>query len=139
MTTEQLGILVFLTAVAAIILLIVGFHIYVKRHPGVVPTKEDVIAMEDALLEEAPSFIEIHGKVIHLQCSAEMVPYQGYRMPKAIRTFLVIFLDDDGEQHEIYVDEEAYNSFEEGQVGTITLSDIGLYSFVLDEENTSQE
>lgn len=57
----------------------------------------------------------------------------GYKTPKTIKTFTVVFQTDTGEIIKQDVPEEMYDGFEKGQTGLLTIVDEDLYSFVLEE------
>ena len=66
--------------------------------------------------------------VIDMHCTSEVV---GYRNPKAVRRFSVLFELDNSKQIELSVPEEYYEGFEIGQSGILTIVNHELYSFKL--------
>lgn len=69
---------------------------------------------------------EMYATVIDMHCSSGVV---GYRNPKAVRSFFILFELDDGRRLELPVSESYYEGFEVGQKGLLTLIDHELYSF----------
>lgn len=69
------------------------------------------------------------AEVVNLFCKVDSI---GYRPPKTVKLFTVVFKKENGECFELRVDEEEYSAFEVGQCGTLTLLDGALNSFVLD-------
>ena len=75
--------------------------------------------------------VDLNVKVIDLKFETH---YEGIKLPKLIKTFLVFFEDENGKVFSIEVSEENFDAFEIGQKGLLTLEDGQLYSFQLDEE-----
>ena len=75
--------------------------------------------------------VDLNVKVIDLMFKTH---YEGIKLPKLIKTFLVFFEDENGKVFNIEVSEENFDAFEIGQKGLLTLEDGQLYSFQLDEE-----
>ena len=75
--------------------------------------------------------VDLNVKVIDLKFETH---YEGIKLPKLIKTFLVFFEDENGKVFNIEVSEENFDAFEIGQKGLLTLEDGQLYSFQLDEE-----
>ena len=63
-------------------------------------------------------------------CGTGMVG--SYRLPKSVKTFLIVFKNDEGKTLEISVPEEYYLDLSVGQKGVITLVEGNLDSFELD-------
>ena len=97
------------------------------------PSKEEIMAEEDERLDAEGEIFETRAEVVDMACDTVSVGYQAYKQPKAERHFYVKFRDDDGQIYDIRVSEEYYFALEKGQIGTLTLLDGKLDSFVLDE------
>lgn len=76
--------------------------------------------------------VDLNVKVIDLKFETH---YEGTKIPKLVKTFLVFFEDKNGNVIKIDVSEENFDAFEKGQKGLLTLQDGQLYSFVLDEDS----
>ena len=86
------------------------------------------------LSEDTPpevQIVDLNVKVIDLKFETH---YEGIKLPKLIKTFLVFFEDENGKVFNIEVSEENFDAFEIGQKGLLTLEGGQLYSFQLDEE-----
>ena len=57
------------------------------------------------------------------------VKTEGWKTPKTVREFMVVFQTEAGERLEFFVPEEMYDGFEKGQAGTLTVIDGQLYGF----------
>ena len=97
------------------------------------PSKEQIMAEEDERLDAEGEIFETRAEVVDMACDTVSVGYQAYKQPKAEKHFYVKFRDDDGQIYDIRVSEEYYFALEKGQIGTLTLLDGKLDSFVLDE------
>ena len=97
------------------------------------PSKEEIMAEEDERLDAEGEIFETRAEVVDMACDTVSVGYQAYKQPKAEKHFYVKFRDDDGQIYDIRVSEEYYFALEKGQIGTLTLLDGKLDSFVLDE------
>lgn len=76
--------------------------------------------------------VDLNVKVIDLKFETH---YEGTKISKFVKTFLVFFEDENGNVIKIDVSEENFDAFEKGQKGLLTLQDGQLYSFVLDEDS----
>ena len=85
---------------------------------------------DDSALFPEPEVVELHATVTKLQCEVKV---WGTKTPKVIKEFSVSFVDDTGTTYDFKIPEEMYEGFEEGQIGTLTLSNGNLYGFELDE------
>jgi len=122
--TEKLQ---FFTLVA-LLLLLVGGTIYAavttflqaKRLKAAKPLPEEPPAQ--------PEFttVAVKATVADMACA---VRTEGWKTPKTVREFMVVFQTEDGQRLEFFVPEEMYDGFEKGQTGTLTLVDGALYGF----------
>ena len=125
MTFEQIVITVGVSLIAIVVPLCILLWIrdYKKnKHKCVRPTDEELFDIE-------PETVTLHAEVVDMCCRSTVV---GIRTPKAIREFLVVFRDDEGELHSIPVSEDIYEGFDVGQVGMLTLVGGSVDSYVLD-------
>ncbi len=67
-------------------------------------------------------------------CCVKMV---GIKTPKTIKEFTVVFQTETGEIMKLNIPEEMYDGFEKGQSGTVYVVDGELYSFELEESDTT--
>ena len=128
MTTEQtliLGGAVFAVMIAVIV--IVTVWDLKKNKVKYDKEQEEYIRNKFAEEAEVESF---HAEIIDMVCGTGMVG--SYRLPKSVKTFLIIFKKDDGETFELLVPEEYYLELSVGQKGTLTLVEGNLDSFTLD-------
>lgn len=82
--------------------------------------------------EREGEVITMHAEIVDMICGTGMVG--SYRMPKSVKSFVIIFKNDDGEILELLVPEEYYTELSVGQRGKLTLLEGRLDSFELDEE-----
>lgn len=125
MTFEQIVITVGVSFIAIVVPLCILLWIrdYKKNKDKYVrPTDEE-------LFDAEPETVTLHAEVVDMCCRSTVV---GIRTPKAIREFLVVFRDDEGELHSIPVSEDIYDGFDVGQVGMLTLVGGSVDSYVLD-------
>ena len=128
MTTEQallIGGVTFAVMTAVIVIAIVwdlkkNKTKYDKEH-------EEYIEKKFSEEAEVHSF---HAEITDMVCGTGMVG--SYRLPKSVKTFLIIFRKDDGEVIELSVPEEYYLELSVGQKGMLTLVEGNLDSFTLD-------
>ena len=117
-----------LIIIAAIVLSVMAFVIagikYKKDHPDGVEAE-----IEKMFIDPESVTTTVRATVIDMACSADMV---GIKMPKAVRTFVIIFQTENGEILKINVPEEIYDGFDKGQTGVLTLADGDLYSFEIE-------
>lgn len=130
MTTEQVlswgaGAFIVIIAVAAF------YFIWDLRKNKDKYDKEAEERIENMFSEEA-EIMTLHAEIADMVCGSGMVG--SYRLPKSVKTFLVIFKSDDNEMLEIPVSEGVYLSLEKGMRGMLTLVEGNLDSFELDEE-----
>ena len=128
MTPESMDILAIGAGLIGALFIIVLVIAYKTK-----PTKEEMEAAEDERLNAEGEIFEMHAEVIDMACDTVTVGYQAYKQPKAQKQFLVKFRGDDSQIFDIPVNEECYFAIEKGQVGTLTLLDGKLDSFILDE------
>ena len=81
--------------------------------------------------EETPSEpkyapVTVKATVTDMGCA---VKTEGWKTPKTVREFMVVFQTEDGQQLSFPVPEEMYDGFEKGQTGTLTVVDGQLYGF----------
>lgn len=76
----------------------------------------------------------LYAKVIDRICGINTKTSNAYKTVKTVKEFVIVFEDSEGKFRRLLVGENMYDAFEEGQVGTLTLIDGQLDSFVLDEE-----
>lgn len=75
--------------------------------------------------------VEVHTVVINQYCSSRVV---GIKNLKAIKEFFVCFKNDNGKEFNLTVPEDAYDGFEIGMSGILTMVDGQLYSFIPDNK-----
>jgi len=85
--------------------------------------------VEKKFAEEA-EVMAFHAEIVDMVCGTGMVG--SYRLPKSVKTFLVVFKNDDGEIFEISVPEAYYLELAVGQKGMLTICEGNLDSFELD-------
>ena len=131
MTPEELG-LILVGVLFAIVtpLFIIAIRKEFKKAPG----KEQIIAEEDRLFEAEPEITRIHAEVIDMACGVRSVGYQGYKLPRAEKSFVVSFKTDSGETVSFAVEEEYYGALDIGQIGTLEIINGELGSFEIDGE-----
>ena len=86
---------------------------------------------QGAIPKETPTEPEctpqtFRATVVDMGCA---VRTEGWKTPKTVRDFMVVFQTEDGQRLSFPVPEEMYDGFEKGQTGTLTLVDGQLYSF----------
>lgn len=64
--------------------------------------------------------------VIDQACTVKTV---GWKTPRTVKEFMVVFQTEEGQRLEFFVPEEMYDGFEKSQTGTLTLMDGELYGF----------
>lgn len=129
MTDEQLlflGAAVFAAMIAVIVICVV----WDLRKNKDKYAKESEEYMKKTFAEEA-EILTMHAEIVDMVCGTGMVG--SYRLPKSVKTFLIIFKKDDGEVLEISVSEDVYLSLEKGMRGTLTLVEGNLDSFELED------
>jgi hypothetical protein len=97
------------------------------------PSKEQLRAMEDELLNDEGEVLTFHAKVVDMACFVKSVGYQNHKQPKAVRFFILTFKKEDGTLLEVPVNEEMYGGFDVGLSGILTLVDGQLLSFEPEE------
>ncbi len=137
MTLEQQiwlvgGILLAILLAVGIPMIIIDFK---KNKDKYVITKEQMRAWEDERLDDEGEIITFHAEVVDMACGVNMIGYQAYKQPKAVKQFIISFKNDDGEILHLPVSEEIYEGFDCGLTGTLTLIDGRLDSFEPDSEH----
>ena len=94
------------------------------------PLREQIARQEEAEGEREFEIAEMRATVVSQSCGVYAV---GIKTPKTVREFTVVFRLEDGTMLKVPVPEEAYDGFEEGQTGVLTLVEGEMYSYVLDE------
>lgn len=118
---------ILIVGVAAVAILVAAILLQVRdakknKHAYVTPTPEEIFNTE-------PTVISLHGEIVDVCCRVGSI---GIKQPKTVKEFAVALRSDNGEVYPILVPEEIYDAFEIGQVGTLTLIDGVLDTFVLD-------
>lgn len=129
MTTDQMLILagiVFVVMIGVIVLSVV-WDLRKNKDKYDAEMEEHI---EKTFAEEAEVRV-LHAEIVDMVCGTGMVG--SYRLPKSVKTFLVIFKNDEGEILEISVPESYYLELSVGQAGMLTLVEGNLDSFELDE------
>lgn len=88
---------------------------------------------EESPTEDAEK-ITVHATVMNMFCGTEMSVEKGYKMPKSVRYFAIVFKTDDGQELELEVDEEMYQGFDKGMTGTLTYFYEQVFSFEPDDQ-----
>ena len=128
MTTEQ-ALLFGSIAVVAMVAVIVFCVVYdLKRNKKKYDAEMEEY-IENKFSEEA-EVVSCHAEIVDMVCGTGMVG--SYRLPKSVKTFLIVFKNDEGKTLEISVPEEYYLDLSVGQKGVITLVEGNLDSFELD-------
>ena len=128
MTTEQVllfGSIAFVAMVAVIVFCVVYD---LKRNKKKYDAEMEEY-IENKFSEEA-EVVSCHAEIVDMVCGTGMVG--SYRLPKSVKTFLIVFKNDEGKTLEISVPEEYYLDLSVGQKGVITLVEGNLDSFELD-------
>ena len=86
-------------------------------------------AAEVANAELAPSTLTYRARVVEQRC---FITRTETKIPITVKHFVVAFQDDGGQISEIEVEEDLYGGFEVGQVGTLTVTDGRVISFLLE-------
>ena len=103
------------------------FVVYFARNGKRIRAEVDRKEAKEAEREFATE--ELRVTVVSQSCR---VLTTGIKNPKAVREFTVMMQKEDGTLFNLPVPEEAYEGFEEGQTGLLTLVEGELYSFELD-------
>ncbi len=82
--------------------------------------------------EREGEVITMHAEIVDMICGTGMVG--SYRMPKSVKSFVIVFKNDEGEKLELLVPEEYYTELSVGQRGKLTVLEGRLDSFMLEEE-----
>lgn len=128
MTTEQ-ALLFGSIAVVAMVAVIVFCVVYDLKKNKKKYDAEMEEYIENKFSEEA-EVVSCHAEIVDMVCGTGMVG--SYRLPKSVKTFLIVFKNDEGKTLEISVPEEYYLDLSVGQRGVITLVEGNLDSFELD-------
>ena len=99
--------------------------------------KKQMEEIEEKKFSEEGELITMHAEIVDMLCGTGMVG--SYRLPKSVKSFVIVFKNDDGEVTELLVPEEYYLELSLGQRGTLTLLEGRLDSFVLDGEVIGDE
>jgi hypothetical protein len=130
MTPEEIG-LILIAVLAAIVVPL--FIIAIRRDLKKAPNRETIRAEEDALFDVEPEIMNIRAEVVDMDCGVNSVGYQGYKLPRAVKSFVISFKTKEGELLHLEVEEEYYSAFELGQTGELELINGRLASFEVDE------
>ena len=128
MTIEQ-ALLFGSIAVVAMVAVIVFCVVYDLKKNKKKYDAEMEEYIENKFSEEA-EVVSCHAEIVDMVCGTGMVG--SYRLPKSVKTFLIVFKNDEGKTLEISVPEEYYLDLSVGQKGVITLVEGNLDSFELD-------
>lgn len=140
MTEEQRAWLIGGIFIAVMIIIFIPFIIrdYKKNKDKYVMTPEKKRKMEEEILNREAEIVTFDAEIANMICGTGMVG--SYRLPKSVKTFLIIFKKDNEDIVEVPVSEEIYLSLEIGMRGSLTLLDGKLDSFELfDEEVITEE
>ena len=130
MTPEEIGLI--LIAVLAVIVIPL-FIVAIRREFKKAPDKEKIRDEEDALFETEPEITRARAEVVDMACGVNSVGYQGYKLPRAVKSFVISFRTESGELLHLEVEEEYYDAFDIGQVGDLELINGRIASFEVDE------
>ena len=130
MAPEEIGFIICGIFLGVVIPL---FIIAIRKEYKKAPTREQLIAEEDKVFESEPEVTRTHAEVVDMACGVRSVGYQGYKLPRAEKSFIVSFKTNDGEVLAFAVEEEYYGAFDIGQVGTLEMINGELGSFEIDE------
>ena len=130
MTPEEIGLILIALLFAIVIPL---FIIAIRKAAKDAPSAEEIRAKEDALFELEPDVKRIRAEVIDMACGVNSVGYQGYKLPRAQKSFVVTFKTEDGEILNFSIEEEYYDAFDIGQVGMLEIINGQIGSFEVDE------
>ena len=75
----------------------------------------------------------LHAVVVDMACDVGSIGYQGYKMPKAVKAFVIRFKSDEGEIFDVRVSEDMYSAFEVGLCGMLTITGGNIDSFEPDD------
>ena len=92
--------------------------------------KKEVEEYEEQRFSEEGEVESMHVEIVDMICGTGMVG--DYRLPKSVKSFVIIFKKDDGETLELAVPEEYYLELSVGDHGTLTLLEGNMDGFVLD-------
>ena len=105
---------------------------YKKNKDQYVMTPEKLYEMEEEILNREAEIESFDAEIVDMVCGTGTVG--SYRLPKSVKTFLLIFKKSDGEIIDLSVSEEVYLGLEIGMAGRVTLLDGKLDSFELEGE-----
>ena len=112
------------------IFVIFAFIMTIKQYKrDIAKQKEDKANKEDMLIEPEYKQVESRATVVDLGCWVRTV---GYKTPKTVREFAVMFQTEDGKELKLSIPEEMYHGLEKGQTGIVTIRNGELYSFELE-------
>ena len=105
---------------------------------GVIQYKKNTEKRKDADQHQDPASVEpgfttvtIRATVADQTCCVRTI---GFKIPKTVKEFFVVFQTEKGETIRLQVPEEMYDGFATGQTGILTVVDGELYGF--DPEDT---
>lgn len=122
------GILVFGGLIAVIFCFILGNRQYKRDNKK---QKGDKLNKEPKPIEVEYTPVEMRATVVEQTCCVKTI---GYKTPKTIKEFMIVFQTENGKILKLKVPEEMYDGFEQGQTGILSMVDGELYGFELEEE-----
>ena len=129
MTPEEIGMI--LIAILAVIVTPL-FIIAIRKELKKASDREKNEVNEDAIFDVEPDITVTRAEVIDLSCGVKSVGYQGYKLPRATKIFVISFKTERGDVLDLEVEEEYYDAFEIGQVGRLELINGRIASFEVD-------
>ena len=129
MTQTETILLIGGILLAVLLAVIIPINIHVQKKG-----KKNAPSGEEHTEYDEPDTLTRHVTVLDMACGVSTVGYQSYKQPKAVKTFLIKFADDEQNIYDIPVSEGMYDAFEVEQKGTLTIINGQIDSFVLDEE-----
>ena len=131
MTTDEILTLGFIAfGLIFVFFIVYAFYDLKKNKKKYDALEEEMRKAEDEEFEREPNVKSFHAEIIDMVCGTGMVG--SYRLPKSVKTFIVVFKIDDGEILELSVSEEFYLELAIGQTGMLTICEGNLDSFELD-------
>ena len=102
----------------------------IKSHHETKIKQEKKLAELDRVADLPLELDEYRATLVKKSCGTKMI---GTKHPECRREFLLVFEDDFEREIPLSVEEEVYLAIDEGDCGTLALSDGEFYSFALDE------
>ena len=130
MTPEEIGVI--LIAILAVIVTPL-FIIAIRKELKKASDREENEVNEDAIFDVEPDITVTRAEVVDMACGVNSVGYQGYKLPRAVKSFVISFRTESGELLHLEVEEEYYDAFDIGQVGDLELINGRIASFEVDE------